>query len=227
MNRAARLAALAGLCAWLTAPAWAHSPGAWPPVAPLPTSQPAAVGDVAVAPATAPSPVLTAAPSAAPARAPTAVLAAAPSAAAATAPAAAPARPAASAKAPASEDDGQVQPTLRDDKDVIAASERWLELLDAGQFGAAWDAGAATLKSSVARQKWVAGLRDMRKPFGKVATRKAEKFARAHTLPGAPDGDYALILFDTRFAQGGKAQEQVTWMLEAGDTWRVSGYYIR
>jgi hypothetical protein len=211
MSPVARLAALAGLCAWLTAPAWAHSPGAWPPVSPLPTTQPAAVGDVAAAPATAPS----------------AVLAAAPSAAAATVPSAAPARPAASAKAPPGEDDGQVQPTLRDDKDVIAASERWLELLDAGQFGAAWDAGAATLKSSVARQQWVAGLRDMRKPFGKVATRKAEKFARAHTLPGAPDGDYALILFDTRFAQGGKAQEQVTWMLESGDTWRVSGYYIR
>jgi len=124
-------------------------------------------------------------------------------------------------------DDQQVQPTLRDDKDVIEASEKWLKLLDDGHLGAAWDNAAPTLKSSVTRDQWVSGIGAARKPFGKVQSRAAEKFARAHEMPGAPDGDYALIAFRTRFANGKNAEEQLVWQLGENDTWRVSGYYIR
>jgi len=118
-------------------------------------------------------------------------------------------------------------PTLQDDKDTIAASEKWLKLLDTGKVGAAWDVSSAYLKSVVTRQKWVEGIGRARKPFGKFSTRTAGKFARAHTLPEAPDGDYAILEFDSVYANGKRATEQVIWMLESGDTWRVAGYYIR
>ncbi|HEY1328123.1 MAG TPA: DUF4019 domain-containing protein [Casimicrobiaceae bacterium] len=139
----------------------------------------------------------------------------------AQAPAATPA-----AKSPAASADSRVQPTLGDDKAVIAASEKWLRLLDDGKLGAAWDLSAALLKSSVTRAKWISGIRDARKPFGKVQTRTADKFARAHQMPGAPDGDYVLVAFQTTFANGKRAEEQITWQLDE-ETWRVSGYYIR
>ncbi len=119
------------------------------------------------------------------------------------------------------------QPTLRDDKETIEAGEQWLKLIDAGKIGEAWDASAATLKSAVSRQQWIAGLRDARKPFGKLTSRKATRFARAHSMPNAPDGDYAIIEFEAVFANGRKATEHLTWMLEDGDAWRVAGYYIR
>jgi hypothetical protein len=127
----------------------------------------------------------------------------------------------------ASKDEPQAQPTVGDDKDVITASEQWLKLLDAGKLGPAWDVGAPPLKSSVTRSQWIKGIGEARKPFGKVASRKAEKFARSHSLPGAPDGDYALLLFNTKFANGKTAQEHLTWMLDKDDVWRVSGYFIR
>jgi hypothetical protein len=123
--------------------------------------------------------------------------------------------------------DLRAQPTLGDDRDVIKASEEWLKMLDRGQLGPAWDASAKTLKSSVTRNDWIRGIGDARKPFGKVASRKAEKFARAHQLPGLPEGDYALLLFDTQFANGKKAQEHVTWTFEKGEVWRVAGYFIK
>ena len=138
----------------------------------------------------------------------------------------APAAPAAS-KAPGKDDDKVVQPTRGDDKDVIEASQKWLKLIDTGHYGDAWDGGAAPLKKSVTRKGFVDGLTDARKPFGAVKSRKTADFARAHELPGGPDGDYALVLFNTLFTNGKSAQEQVIWLLESGDNWRVSGYFIR
>jgi len=135
---------------------------------------------------------------------------------------------AASAKAA---DDGAAaleQPTMRDDRDVLDSSEKWLRLIDRGQYGAAWDVSAAFLKGQVTRPQWVKGIGDARKPFGVLKARKPDRFARSHQMPGAPDGDYAIAQFESDFTNGKHATEQITWMLEPdGGIWRVSGYYIR
>jgi len=133
--------------------------------------------------------------------------------------------PAAAPKAPA-KDEG-VQPTLRDDRDVIDASTKWLALLDSGKMGEAWDVASPYLKKQVTRKRWVDGLRDMRKPFGKLQSRSPEKFARAHEMPDAPQGDYAIVEFQSTFAQGKRATEQIVWIFGSDEVWRVSGYYIR
>jgi Protein of unknown function (DUF4019) len=46
-------------------------------------------------------------------------------------------------------------------------------------------------------------------------------------LPGAPDGKYVVIQYDTVFEKKASAIETVTPMAEADGKWRVSGYYIR
>ena len=140
-------------------------------------------------------------------------------------PPAAPAAPAAAPDAPPADD--KFQPSKRDDKEAIEASRDWLALLDAGKFGVAWDGAAPYLKSVVTRQKWIAGLTDARKPFGKLKQRKPVRFARSHSMPGAPDGDYSIIEFESEFASGKVASEHIIWMLGDKQDWHVSGYYIR
>ncbi len=46
-------------------------------------------------------------------------------------------------------------------------------------------------------------------------------------MPGAPDGDYSIIEFDTEFENGKRASEQIIWMLGEREVWSVSGYFIR
>jgi hypothetical protein len=133
-----------------------------------------------------------------------------------------PAPPAAKADEPKGD-----QPSLRDDQQAVGAAKQWLERLDGGNTGPLWDNAAKSLKTKVTREKWVEGLRDMRKAFGKVDARRAVKFARSHELPGGPSGDYAIIEFETDFAGGKRAAEQVIWYLEPDGIWRVSGYFIR
>jgi hypothetical protein len=120
------------------------------------------------------------------------------------------------------------QPSVRDDQDVIEASEKWLKLLDDGKLGPAYDLGAKPLHDAVTRAGWIKGVGDARKPLGKLKSRSREKFARAHSMPNGPEGDYAIIEFHSTFANGKRAVEQVIWMLEPeGGIWKVSGYYIR
>jgi hypothetical protein len=47
------------------------------------------------------------------------------------------------------------------------------------------------------------------------------------SVPGAPDGQYVLIQFETVFEKKAQSIETITPMLDADRTWRVSGYYIK
>ncbi|MBM4320898.1 MAG: DUF4019 domain-containing protein, partial [Deltaproteobacteria bacterium] len=53
------------------------------------------------------------------------------------------------------------------------------------------------------------------------------KSARYQTsLPGAPDGEYVVIQFESSFENKRSAIETITPMLDSGK-WRVSGYFIK
>ena len=47
------------------------------------------------------------------------------------------------------------------------------------------------------------------------------------SLPGAPDGEYVVIQFDTSFTNKKVAVETVTPMKDEDGIWRVSGYYVK
>jgi hypothetical protein len=118
-------------------------------------------------------------------------------------------------------------PTVGDDLDTIKAGKAWLALLDSDKAGAAWDLASKQLQNAVKRAAFVAESRRVRKPLGKLDSRTEVKFARAHDLPGAPPGDYAIIEYDAKFKNGKHLSEQLIWAIEEGGTWRVNGYYYR
>ncbi|MDY6990555.1 MAG: DUF4019 domain-containing protein [Thermodesulfobacteriota bacterium] len=61
----------------------------------------------------------------------------------------------------------------------------------------------------------------------RVISRKVKAKAYKTSLPGAPDGEYVVIQFDTSFEYKEKAVETVTPMMDKDGLWRVSGYYIK
>ncbi|MGH7422575.1 MAG: DUF4019 domain-containing protein [Candidatus Methylomirabilales bacterium] len=46
-------------------------------------------------------------------------------------------------------------------------------------------------------------------------------------MPGAPDGHYVVIQYETSFEKKASAFETITPMREKDGKWRVAGYYIR
>lgn len=107
------------------------------------------------------------------------------------------------------------------------AAQQWLTLVDAGQYAQAWSTAAGYLQAAVAQQPFESSLGAVRKPLGELVSRKLKSAKYTTSLPGAPDGEYVVLQFETSFAHKKTAIETVTPMLEKDGQWKVSGYYIK
>jgi hypothetical protein len=111
--------------------------------------------------------------------------------------------------------------------EAIASAQSWLKIVDDGQYEQSWSQAAEFFRKNVSREQWMTALNGVRKPLGKVISRKVQNSTYTTTLPGAPDGQYVVIQFETSFENKQNAVETVTPMLDSDGQWRVSGYYIR
>jgi hypothetical protein len=110
---------------------------------------------------------------------------------------------------------------------AMKSTSSWLALVDHGKYGESWDAAAKIFRAASTRDQWRSGLAAARNPLGKVLSRKVKGAEHKTSLPGAPDGDYVVIRFETSFAKKKDAVETVTPMREADGSWKVAGYFIR
>ena len=110
---------------------------------------------------------------------------------------------------------------------AVASSQEWLSLIDNGEYGKSWDEAAGYFKNALSKQKWLESMEAFRKPLGKLVSRKMISKQYATSLPGAPDGEYVVIQYETSFENKATAIETVTPMLDKDGMWRVSGYYIK
>ena len=110
---------------------------------------------------------------------------------------------------------------------AVREAESWLAIVDAGRYGDSWEASAAFAREAVPKLRWETSVQAAREPLGAVVSRKVRAMTYTRVLPGAPDGEYVVIHFDTRFEKRPLSVETVTPMREKDGNWRVSGYYIR
>lgn len=113
------------------------------------------------------------------------------------------------------------------EKDGVAAAQTWLAGIDAGNYAQSWKESAMFFRKAITENGWSAALTTARKPLGEVKSRKLLNAKSAKSLPGAPDGDYVVMQFDTSFAAKEKAVETVTFMKEPDGSWKAAGYFIR
>ena len=122
-------------------------------------------------------------------------------------------------------------PCLADEKSAISqaqsAATTWLALTDAAKYGSSWDAASSLFKAAIAKANWESALKGARAPFGALKARKVRAATFTRTVPGAPDGEYVVIQFDTQFENKAAAVKTVTPMREKDGSWRVSGYLIK
>jgi len=108
-----------------------------------------------------------------------------------------------------------------------AAAEQWLALVDAGDYAGSWRAAASYFQGALDGAKWTASIGPVRQPLGKMLTRKLLVARFSSQMPGAPDGRYVFLQFQTDFENKKTAVETVVPMLDRDGHWRVSGYYVR
>lgn len=102
----------------------------------------------------------------------------------------------------------------------------WLALLDNSAWADSWRAGGAMFKAQVTEADWTTAVRSAREPFGAVVSRTPQSAERTNSLPGAPDGEYWIVQYQTAFANNPNGAETVVLAREGADL-KVIGYFVR
>lgn len=103
----------------------------------------------------------------------------------------------------------------------------WLLDIDGDQYGKAWDKAASVFQNQLSREQWDVTMIRTRGLLGSVTKRKLISANVRHQLPGMPDGDYVVLLYQTSFEHKARGSETVTPMLDKDGKWKVAGYLIR
>lgn len=107
------------------------------------------------------------------------------------------------------------------------AADAWLAVVDSGKYADSWKEASQRFKSSITNDRWQSALKATRAPLGAVQSRKLKSATYKTSLPGAPDGQYVVIQYETSFEHKQSAVETVTPTMDADGKWRISGYFIR
>ena len=107
------------------------------------------------------------------------------------------------------------------------AASAWLALVDHGDYAKSWEQAAEIFRVRVGKEAWVSTIQGVRGPLGGVKSRTLKSAEYTRSLPGAPDGQYVVIQYDTVFDNKASSVETITPALDKDNRWRVSGYYIQ
>ena len=122
---------------------------------------------------------------------------------------------------------GSLRADQATEKAVSSDARAWLSLIDNGNYSESWKEAATYFQNAVSEQQWASSLKAVRQPLGKTIRRALVKSMQANSLPGAPDGSYVVMSFETVFEHKKAAVETVTFMLDKDGKWRAAGYYIK
>lgn len=111
------------------------------------------------------------------------------------------------------------------DQEARDAALRWLAMLDAGQYGKAYQARPPRLKAGGSEQQFIQWARFKRYPLGRARSRQFLKVVHTHQILGSPDGNYQIMAFKSSFDRKVNAAEMVVVTSETGH-WQVSGYRV-
>ena len=110
---------------------------------------------------------------------------------------------------------------------VQGIARDWVAIVDAGRYEDSWKAAGAKFRLAITPARWADSVAKVRAPLGKLVKRTVLRINFTRTFPGVPEGDYAIVIFRTAYANRDDGDETVTLEREADGVWRVIGYVVR
>ncbi|WP_233998376.1 DUF4019 domain-containing protein [Pseudoalteromonas sp. T1lg48] len=108
----------------------------------------------------------------------------------------------------------------------VEVAKSWLGGIDAGQYEQSWDEAGALFQEQVTKDQWRDIIKAVRSPLGRVISRAELGRQNFTSLPGAPEGEYLVVQFQTEFANKAGAVETLT-LSKTNDKWQPVGYFIK
>jgi hypothetical protein len=111
---------------------------------------------------------------------------------------------------------------------VQRVARDWLALIDKLDAEGSWKAAGVRMQRANPPAEWVESLRTERVPRGELVQRAVAATTFTDTIPGLPEGgNYAVVRFQSSFANQTEGVEAVTLEVGADYAWHVIGYAIQ
>jgi len=118
-------------------------------------------------------------------------------------------------------------PNPEAEKAATTAAQAWLALVDAGNYSESWNEAEPYFQKVVTEKSWEISMESFRKPLGNLLSRTVTSAQFITEMPGAPDGKYVVMQFDSSFTDKKSTVETVTFKLDDDGKWKASGYFIK
>ena len=105
-------------------------------------------------------------------------------------------------------------------------AERWLKLLDNGEYRESWMEAGTPFRQAITVPAWIQRVKPVRVQVGKLLSRKLKSVTYENSLPGAVEGHYAVIQYETSFGNKIKSSETVITKEESDGKSRVYSYTV-
>ena len=107
------------------------------------------------------------------------------------------------------------------------SAKAWLAVVDSGRYAESWKQASSLFRRQVTAEQWGKALDSARSPLGKLVARAVRSADITRSLPGAPDGEYVVVQYDSSFENKKRGIETVTVMKDRDEAWRIGGYFIK
>ncbi len=108
----------------------------------------------------------------------------------------------------------------------VPVAEKWLQLLDQGQYAKSWEEASSELQSNVTQEQWVFALETVRGPLGHVLSREFIDSQWDVDQEGEWSKETLVLKFLTTFAEAKEVDEQVSLVRYGTREWKVLGYHV-
>ena len=104
------------------------------------------------------------------------------------------------------------------------AAQKWLEMIDSGNYKQAWSSAHGFLHGTMPEDKWVKETTKARNKLGAVIERTltSSKYMTKLPFPGAPEGEYVISTFETKFKKKGRRIQTVIVAKTDDGIWQVT-----
>jgi hypothetical protein len=111
----------------------------------------------------------------------------------------------------------------------------WITALDAGDTARTWEDASSVFKEAISPEDWAKACARAQETLGALRSREPQTKSISGTLPGVPDGWYAVFQYKSVFEKAPDTVETFTLKLDTVDgqrwtqegTWRVIGHSVR
>ncbi len=113
------------------------------------------------------------------------------------------------------------------EKAAQKAAEGWMLLWDAGKCDESYQELAEHTRKNIPKRQWFVYWSAVRKPLGKLKSRKLIEAKYVKSLPAVPSQEGAMLQYESSFEHKESVIETFGMMREKDGTWRVANYLTK